>query len=298
MDEREDQDQRLRELIDAARPGSEDLADPDFALLAERARQNAQLRRTLQRSQRLDSAIGDALHDLAVPAGSVDRLLAALTAAARGPVEPAAADTAAAASISEAEFRPIAKLPPDSAAPPPLRSLPHRWAGPGAIAATIAVLTLAFFLWRPTVYELNPDGILSSDWFLSADEKATAHDPAQQNLVSEKTPPRRFPAAQTLAVQPTSWREITGLLDRRRGVAYQLRAAGARATLYVVEYEAGRNAPRLVDLPSGPSPNPKMTQGRAMSVWRSGDLVYVLVVEGGAAEYQSFVMPASQLARR
>jgi hypothetical protein len=303
MDERDDQDRRLRELIDAARPGVDDLADPDFALLADRVRQNPQLRRTLQRSQRLDSTIGDALHDLAVPAGSVDRLLAALTVAACDPLEPAAAGTPAAASISATDSRPLAKVPSDNAptnvSPPPPRSLSHRWAGPGVlVAVTTAVLLMAYVLLRPTVYEMNPDEILSSGWFLSAEEKAAAHDPAAQNLVSEKTPPRRFPTAQTLSVQPTSWREITGLLDRRRGIAYQMRAAGARATLYVIEYEAGRNVPRLVGLSSGPPPAPLVkTQERAMSVWRSGDLVYVLVVEGGTAEYQSFVTPAGQLAR-
>jgi len=80
-------------------------------------------------------------------------------------------------------------------------------------------------------------------------------------------------------------------------VAYRLRAGRARATLYVLDDFAGRAVPRLVDLPASPQRNPHQTQGRSMAVWRSGSLVYLLVVQGGAAEYRAFVLPAGQLAR-
>ena len=142
----------------------------------------------------------------------------------------------------------------------------QRWAGPGAIAATIAVVAImmAYFLWRPVAGELDPEGILLTDWLRTVDEAA-----AEQNPIDQKAPPKKFPPAASLAVKPTAWREIKGLLDRPGGVAYQLRAPGARATLYVIELDAGRNAPRLVDLPSSPPPNAvKTTQGHAMSVWR------------------------------
>ena len=103
--------------------------------------------------------------------------------------------------------------------------------------------------------------------------------------------------ATAIAIRPTAWRHISGFLERTDGVAYQLRSAKARATLYVTDADAGHDAPHVAELPTAPGSEPWTTAGKAMSVWRSGKLVYVLVVWGGDAEYKSFITPSGQLAR-
>ena len=150
---------------------------------------------------------------------------------------------------------------------------------------------VAYFIFRPAQLELTADEIVSSDW-------SFADEPAGENrLISEKKSPAKYPCAAALAAKPTSWRPIAGLLGRSQGVAYHLQSGAARATLYVVDHDPGYAAPRFVGLPAAPPPNPNVTTGgRAKSVWREGGLVYVLVVEGGAAEYRAFVTPTGQLA--
>jgi hypothetical protein len=162
-----------------------------------------------------------------------------------------------------------------------------------ALVAVAAVALVAYFVFRPAGGQLTPDEILASGWLATVDEAA-----AEQTPLDKLPPPRKYPAGKALAVQPTAWRWIAGLFERPRGVAYQLRAGAARATLYVIDDDAGHDAPQLGPLPANPPSEPMVTTGgRAMSVWRSGGLVYMLVVQGGAAEYKAFVTRAGQLAR-
>ncbi len=147
-------------------------------------------------------------------------------------------------------------------------------------------------MFQPAPGEFGPNEILNSDWLFSVDESA-----AQQTPLDQKPPPPRYPMATAISIRPTAWRRIAGFLKRSDGVAYQLRSAKARATLYVIDAEAGHDAPQVTDLPPAPGSEPWTTAGKAMSVWRSGKLVYVLVVWGGDAEYKSFITPSGQLAR-
>ena len=67
----------LREQIDACRPGSDDLALPALAELAAAVEQDRAVAAALARSQRFDQAMAAAMHDVSVPAGLAERLLAA-----------------------------------------------------------------------------------------------------------------------------------------------------------------------------------------------------------------------------
>jgi len=321
MDDKRSQDQELWDMIDAARPASDDMALPEFARAAARSRQNPQVRAISQRSQRLDLAIGDALQDLPVPTGAVERLLAALgTASAAGKephdVLPAvnADDSTApgrlASEVSSMTTPPAAErtvVPRESAdrqamddgSPAPEDSpRTSRRAGRtrnswGAMAAAVVIVLVAVMILRPHGGEYGQDKILNDDWLFTVDENEFQQTPM------EKAPPARYRFDNALAVKPTAWRPIEGLLKRPHGVAYQLRSAVAQATLYVTDAEAGLDAPRLGELPIGPPPEPPVkTGGKAMSAWQQGGLLYVLVVRGDDAEYHSFVTAGGQLARR
>lgn len=318
MDDKRSPDE-LSELIDAVRPASDDLAQPDFARLAERSRRDAQTRAILQRSQRLDLAIGDALQDLPVPSGAVERLLTTLASAASAsssavPSPPPPATDARArkvvTSTSAGNDRPdfssceaAVKLQrgahdtPGSAHTPTAEDAsPSRRSRflTGALATTAVVALVGLWALQPAASQFGPHEVLNflhSDWLFNVDEETLVQTP-----IDERQPPSRYPMAHAVSAPAKAWRRISDFLGRG-GVAYQLRSPAARATLYVVDVEGAQDAPKVVDLPAEPNVEPlNETAGKAMSVWREGKLMYVLVVWGGANEYKSFVTRGGQLA--
>src|SRR5687767_10428691 len=88
---------QYREQIDACRAGSDDLALPALADLATAVEGDRALAEEVARSQRFDQTVAAAMHDLPVPDGLAERLLAKLSEDgldASG-VEEAASDEAA-----------------------------------------------------------------------------------------------------------------------------------------------------------------------------------------------------------
>jgi len=68
------------------------------------------------------------------------------------------------------------------------------------------------------------------------------------------------------------------------GVAYDLTGPnGRRATLYAIKVKVEGQ------LGESPPMRPAVTQGVAVSAWQSGQVVYVLVVDGGTQEYRHFL---------
>ncbi|MBP90844.1 MAG: hypothetical protein CMJ64_29730 [Planctomycetaceae bacterium] len=65
----------LYELIDACRPGSEDVHEPDMQALADAIARDEELERAYQATQRADVAIGKAFRDISPPEGLAARLL-------------------------------------------------------------------------------------------------------------------------------------------------------------------------------------------------------------------------------
>ena len=71
--------QKLDEAIDACRPLSDDLDQPQFAELAKRIETDGQIRRLFERSQAFDTAVARAIkQDIDVPIGLAERVLASL----------------------------------------------------------------------------------------------------------------------------------------------------------------------------------------------------------------------------
>jgi hypothetical protein len=69
---------KLDEMIDACRPGSEDIGLPGLSPLADRIEGDPDLHDRYQRTQRLDARLVRAIDDVAVPAGLRERILARL----------------------------------------------------------------------------------------------------------------------------------------------------------------------------------------------------------------------------
>jgi hypothetical protein len=325
------QDAQLRELLDALRPGSDDLSRSEFAELVQRLQRDPQFKEVAARSQRLDQAISDAMHDLPIPAGAVDRLLARLEVQVRPgkPVSPrvaAAADlppggastppttavstgsvstgsgakspvsvspSAADLPVAGADSSPAKAKPPEA---PPRRRLRLRLVEVGvlALAASLAAVGY-FFTGSPVAYDADQI-VREAQQFATHDETADW----QELPASAPAAPLAkfaFAAGSGLTVKPSRWREVHDLLARN-GVAYELRSGAGRATLYVVERDPpSRFAPRFEDLPAAPPTTALTDSGNvALSAWAEGKLLYVLVVSGGPQHYKAFVAQPGPLA--
>jgi hypothetical protein len=333
MDLNSPQDAHLRELLDTLRPGSDDLSRSEFAELAQRLQRDPQFKEMAARSQRLDQAISDAMHDLPIPAGSVDRLLARLDVPP-GPAKQGAhgAVTTARAVSASGQVRDTPPLAPTSAsgssataksadasaanlrANSNVKSDNKPYSDPvqdgasrrrklklglievGVLAVAASLAAVAYFVSGSAV-AYNADQIVGE-----VQQFATTETPdAWQQLATNPPPARlaRFAIATNsgLTAKPAAWREVHDLLSRS-GVAYELHSGAVQATLYVVERDPPkRSAPRFEDLlPVPPTKALIDTGGRAVSAWAQGNLLYVLVVVGGPQQYKAFVAQRGPLA--
>lgn len=262
METEPQRDPRVREAMEACRPGHDDVSDLGLAFLASHLASDAALSREFRRLKRLDQSLADAFQDVPVPEGLADRILARLASESKGCVEQAEEVAA------ETQVRPATKD----------QNFSRRWllAGAGSIVAAVAVLWLI--------------GTQASRWDLlkvtNADQTAIEFfraDMAEEGrLVDETSPPEDYPyAADVQRFQGTRWRLVRGFLGHS-AVAYDMTAStGERATLYVVRGTA-------TDVADHPG-QPLVTQGCAAAVWQADGCLYVLVVEGGEQGYRRFL---------
>ena len=279
MDRKPGHNEQLLEAMESCRPGSDDLRDPALAGLAAAMAIDPQLADRFQQQQRADVAMKAALGDVSIPEGLQRRLLERLAA-------------------GQAEKSPLSVLADQVAAPAGSatsgsgqRRFSRRWlVMAGAALATAAALVAA--VWVGT----HPSAAYTP---LAAQEKAAEffqnESPAPSCRLDEVSPPADYPLSRdvvrTLQVR---WRPIQGFLGRK-GVAYDLAApagpqgpAASRATLYVVS----RVIPGLAA--TRPPMEPRSaTAGCSTAVWQEGDLLYVLVVEGGPGVYRGYLRSPS-----
>jgi hypothetical protein len=259
-------DPRLIEAIEACRPQSDDLLQPDLAFLAVELAGNAQLQETFERVQKTDAAIGRVFRDVPVPEGLVDRLIVRLAEARQVEATKVLAD-AVLGETAGPRFR-------------------RRWAILAVAALTAAAtIILAFLPNLPHALSLAEIQAKAMDQFQADLEQK----PAGQSI-SPSAPLQAFPMSRdVVANSGTRWRDVSGLLGRK-AIAYDLTLPdGTRATLYVVRLPSG-----LPALPNSPPTTPRpMTQRRSIAVWRNaapkGDLLYVLAVDGPTTGYRRFL---------
>jgi hypothetical protein len=258
--------------MEACRPDGDDLAHPEMAPLAAQLAADPELETVFRRLQQADAPLGEAFGDVPVPDGLADRILARLAegrADSPSDARPRAADPEGAGYGS----------PPEEVEP--AGSLRRRWllggVGVGAVAASVAI---AFIVFRPGAPDLTESYVyqqamdsFEQDW----------DEPGQ--LVREAVPPGAFPADpefNELRFPESRWRWAKFL--NRKAVAYDLTPPGTRrATLYVVKCSVSGVA-------GLPPARPSHTTGnRSVAAWQTGEMLYVLVVEGGPRTYQNLL---------
>ncbi len=268
------EDPRIWELIEACRPASDDLEDPLLAPLAEQLAANPELADLFERLQHLDASLAEAFRDVPLPDGLEDRITTRLAAVRNGRKATTEDQPASESRAGE----------PVTQAPEPRRRFSRRWLlAAGAVAAVAASLVLAIVVPDRAPPVLDRDEVLKAakadfeNW-IAQGQPFDNGEPRPDYPLSRDIAPRRVPQ--------TRWRSIDHFLGCR-GVAYDLslpRRGAPHATLYVLR----ATVPGLDSVP--PSRPSSETGGRSVAAWQTGDLLYVLVVEGGRRPYQSFLL--------
>jgi hypothetical protein len=213
------------------------------------------------RLQGFDLRLAAALHDVPVPAGLADRLLARLHAG-----ENSAGHAAA----------PMACVLPLVERPAPAARIAIRrrtWMAASA-AAVVLIATGAWLVFRPETQP--PDAAeLAATWYAALNNSSVSWTVSGNG-------PSGFPVPNSIRVPARGWTSV-GKIVGAKGVVYDLGGAGRTAVLFVVRM------PSDASLPSRPPVSPQMSTGLTIGVWQSGELRYVLVVSGDIRAYRDLI---------
>lgn len=267
-------DARLWELLhcigdspDGMRELLEDF--PELAALMEDGRLPEDIQAALGAMQSADRDIGQAMRGVEPPEGLAERILAGLHATnivVDGDVVP----------------------PMDAPLPVKGKAVSTRpgirWSMVAVAASLFAVAAILFFATRPA----SPEPL----YLASVAEAALVHFDGENELFGKGMPlsarpaPEGFPLGRCIRtdIAEPRWREVPDFLGRE-AVAYDIASSRGtiRATVYVLpaEYLVGDV---LSDIP--PDSPLLQTRNRSVSLWRSSDMLYVVVVEGDASRYR------------
>lgn len=243
------------EQVEACRPGSDDLRASDLSAAAEQIDRDAASRVYYTRVQKSDSRVAIAFHDVPVPDGLADRLLAALDVAAPQ------ADSI----IAPKPATPDVELPRHGSSRRSLLRL--------AIAASVLAVI--------------GGGLVLVNWFTPYSNQQCLADAkqARAQLTDRWNNPRVAPESHLpktrLFGSVKGW-QATSLLGDNQAVAYRF-ANGA--TLFVAQPST-----TVAGLPSAPPAVPQQraqqSAGTHIGMWSSGGLVHVLMVTGPIEDYR------------
>jgi hypothetical protein len=274
-------DPRILEAMEACRPGSDDVSDPAMEPLRRQLSDSPELTRTYQRLQRLDQALADAFRDVPVPEGLQHRILARLETAGVQKTSPAASLSRDAEGVSVPGTR-------------SRRDWRRRWliGACGVAAAAALVLGVLLHLQRSDAFSKSdvPDMLNLAIEHFTNDTREGGHP-----IAGPVQPPREFPFSRALAAifapgealfSEMRWRAVHGFLDHE-AVAYDLVGRrGVSATVYVATCS-------VEGLTTEVPLRPMLSTGQgSASAWQEGDLLYVLVVDGGIQDYERFFATA------
>ena len=294
----------LRQQIDACRAGSDDLhrlelADLRRALAAAPPGHGGDADRAvageLERAQRFDRSVVSALHDVAVPAGLLEKLLAQSAQAGGNEAtgDEASGDEAsgnesgqelsAAAAATDAENL----APVGEPAASPLARQPRRLtrrtlalAGGGLIAA--GLLALGYFQWSLAPRRISHDELVAevTQWIAK---------PLRSPGWRPGTPPKvlsdRFPTTD-LRFSVAGWKQI----ETSRGeptAVYELAPVGNGAAAWLVVVDTPHQYPVAT---SPLSQLPGISGGYSAGAWqRSGGPLFILVVSRGGRPLRNYL---------
>ena len=260
---------RINELLEAYRPGIDDLADDAWEPLRAALADDGEMQRRAQTIQRHNQAVSTAMHDVAVPAGLAERLLASLPDGESTNV--------------------LSTAPPETSEPVSLPSAPAaagrfaRRAWAAAIIGTAAVVALAIGIWPKGP---SDTGNVTADelarmviaWENDESSAASGRDCSAQGLSSYPVDEKDVTAPAVRVVGPMSQ-------DNLYRVVYDLSSSSGKKARLHVAYTG-----RAFGVPSAPSARLRgLTGPRNGIAWQRGDYLYVVVVDSQVAAPEEFV---------
>jgi len=214
------------------------------------------------RLQGFDLRLAAALHDVPVPTGLADRLLARLHAGENSPGRAGA---------------PMASVLPLVERPAPARRIAigrRTWMAASAAAVVLITAAGAWLFFRPEAQPADA-AELAATWYAALNNPSIS-------WAASGSGPSGFQVPNSIRVPARRWTSV-GKIVGAQGVAYDLGGAGRTAVLFVVRM------PSDASLPSRPPVSPQMSTGLTIGVWQSGELRYVLVVFGDVRAYRDLI---------
>lgn len=264
----------LHELLDACRPGSDDLAQPEMAAARAELETNPTARRHAARVEQFDRNVAAALHDVPLPAGLRERLLAKL--GENAPSAEIAAKDASAVGVADEEI-PSAYAAGD-------RRRRFVLATMGALVALAACALVAVSIYSG-----------DENWGPAVIAEAAAP------TLEEYTLRIKAPNAGELPAYPLSQFVLAGRQPPRfkvgniagcSGIAYMLKSRGGVPGVLFVLKPWGS----VQDFPSRPATPQFDTAGRIAVSWAEQGRVYVLVFNGTSKDYPGFLRGSGTMA--
>jgi len=252
----------LREALEACRSGSDDLSLPEMADLAREAANSTEWRDALKSVQRVDITISRALRDVAIPEGLEARLLAAVAAA-----ENAATSQTRLAEIDNPNASVLGTSTPVGEVVPGARTGYSRRTWATLVVTTAATLLAAAW------------GIQQSRWAPRLDSENLGFEALawSQNLTDDwldMSEPRGVnrPIDRQVRFVPRGWQALATNHDAET-VVYDLTRPRGKAMLFVL-------SPAVIsETVSKSATRVPATGGWGAATWKSGNYVYVLLVE-------------------
>lgn len=266
---------QLREQIDACRPGSEDLALPELAKLAQAVELDQSVAAELGRSQAFDRAVMAAMHDVSIPSGLAERLLA-VSAATDPP-----------ASVS---------LPPRTESRADEMPINRDWrmnrrlviGGSIALLALLAVSTSLLWQARRPVVQLSQLQVAVEQWLSTLGGEQSNRWLALQG----GQPLADFPLDVAISVRPNRWQNLPQSADatgHATAAAYDLAVPGQPpAVLFVVRSSARYLVPPIPTT----SMRLNLSRGLTATAWQrkdSRDLFVLVVQESSGQRLEDFL---------
>jgi hypothetical protein len=245
--------EQLKQMIDACRPGRDDLREPEMSALADHLARDPEAAALYERSRGFDSAMTAAFRDAPIPAGLEDRLLGAVGATERAAVEPAPKPFVA----------PIDRKPP---------LIFRRRVLAGLAAAATLLIMAGFYSVIRQPGEITPAQLVAQTQDVLDDVDFKEPTAWREAAADASRPfPREF-----ILSKPDAMRRIDTPLDSR-AAAYRIPVQNKYAYLLVIAPSSSS-----VKLGGAPpkTPLPGATGGWKMTAWTANGLVYVLAFEG------------------
>jgi hypothetical protein len=248
------------ELLASLRVDSDDLDQPEMALLRVRLANDKRLQRAVDCAHDFDRHARTAMHDIPVLAGLEERLLAALAprnAGLMAPNEDAVVLSASPRVASIGGARPRRLM----------------W-GLGIAASLLIAAVAAWESWKPSPWSADEIPRLAQTW-----EGDLPNEWSDRALPSGVT----LPASLAGFIQDWQLLSIKG----RDAIAVRLRQGRLLATLFIIDEH-------VVGLPNSVPRNPQSsTGGWTVGFWREHGKLNVLLVQGNAEHYKQFAPPTS-----